>query len=757
MCRGLKGRLLVLFLIFGLIFVYSPLHAREKQEKKKLPRAKSYTVSPAVSSIQIDGVLNEEAWKHVEIINLPYESYPGENIPAPVKTECLITFDKSKLYIGFRCFDPEPGKIRAHLMDRDDVGEFSQDDHVAVTIDTFNDERRAFRFAVSSLGVQTDALFSEIDRQKDYTWDAIWKSAAKKTDFGYVVELAVPFTQLRFRDTTEKLTWGFSIERSYPRTDAVHSLTSHVKDRNIVCLLCQVNKIAGFEEVKPGRDLEFDPTLTAIRTDQREDFPSGKMAAGKIEVEPGLSARWGITPNLTMNAAVNPDFSQVEADAAQLEINKRFALYYPEKRPFFLEGKDFFYTPNEIVFTRTVFNPVWGARLTGKLGKSAVGLIITQDRFTNLLLPSNQGSFSISLDQDVFGGVFRYRRDVGKGSTLGALYTGRVGDDYHNHVGGVDGFIRLSNTKFFKFQLLHSNTDYPDGVAGQYGLNKDAFGDFALHAGFTHAGRSFAYIVSYDDLGKDFRADYGFVPRVDTRRFYAAIQPTIWGKPGGWFERIDFGVTALNVTDHDGTLTDRQLGLNLSYLGPLQSNGSLGANLRKEYYSGITYDLNSYYITFGIGPSGAFYYDVYFEVGDTVDYDNAREARSLYLENVIKWRFAGRLNLDFSHIFQGVSLGGEKIFSVHLLQARLGYHFNVRTFLRAIVQYTDISQNPALYTYPVDSKTRVVFTQFLFSYKLNPRTVLFLGYSDNSFGFGKISLTRNDRTFFLKIGYALAL
>lgn len=746
MSRTLVVKMLMFFLLGGIISGYS------------LPQAaKNYTVSQAASPIKIDGVLNEEAWKQAEIIDLPYEYYPGDNIPAPVKTECRITFSKNKLYIAFNCFDPEPGKIRAHLMDRDDETGFSQDDHVAVTIDTFNDQRRGFMFAVTPLEVQADALFSEMDGRKDFTWDAIWNCAAKKTNTGYVVEMAIPFTQLRFTTAEEKLTWGFSLGRTYPRADAVHSLSSHIKDRNIVCILCQANKVTGLEKIRPGQDLEFDPTLTVRRTDQREDFPAGKLANGKVKVDPGLSFRWGVNPNLTLNAAVNPDFSQVEADAAQLEVNTRFALRYPEKRPFFLEGKDFFYTPKEIVFTRTVYDPVWGVKMTGKLGKNAIGIITTQDRYTNLLFPSNQGSFSISMKQDVFGGVFRFRRDIGAASALGLLYTGRMGDNYHNHVAGLDGFFRVSETKVFKFQLLHSDTAYPDAVADEYGLEKGAFRDNILYGSLIHSSRGLYYGLLYEDIGKNFRADYGFIPRVDTRRFYGFIEGTLWGKPGGWFERFSLGALGYNITDGNGKLTDRTLTLNLSYYGPLQIEGTLGGNLRKEFYYDFTYDLADMYAGLVMAPSGRLNFNLYFEGGKTVDYDNYRKADFTRFTTGFEWRPVAGLNLNLNHIYQRISLAGQKVNDVHLLQTQLGYHFNVRTFLRVILQYIDIHQNPELYITQVNEKSKVLFTQFLFSYKLNPQTVLFIGYSDNGLGIDRIPITKTDRTFFLKIGYALAL
>ena len=216
-------------------------------------------------------------------------------------------------------------------------------------------------------------------------------------------------------------------------------MSANMRDRDQTCLLCQVNKIKGFQNIEPGWNFELDPTLTMARTDVRPDFPSGSLVPDSEDIEPGITARWNITPNTSLNSTINPDFSQVEADAAQLAINERFALFFPEKRPFFLEGVDFFSTPLNAVFTRTVVNPKWGAKVTGKEGKNAYGVFLTRDRVNNLVLPSNQGSSSAFLNQEVTGSVFRYRRDIGNASTLGVIYTGPEGDGYNNRVGGVDG------------------------------------------------------------------------------------------------------------------------------------------------------------------------------------------------------------------------------------------------------------------------------------------------------------------------------
>lgn len=713
-------------------------------------------VTRAESVIKIDGILDDTGWDRALKIDLPYEWTPGDNTPAPVKTECLMTFSRNHLYIGFRCFDPQPRKIRAHLMNRDALATFLLDDYVFVVIDPFNDERRAFQFRVNPLGVQADANFSEMEGYEDFSWDAIWNSRGRITEFGYTVEIAIPFNQLRFPRTKALQTWGFSMVRSYPRKFR-YRMGSHRNERDRQCYLCQALKVSGFEGISPGKNLEFDPTLTAHRTDERSDFPGGEMNSGKVNVEPGLTARWGITPNVMLNATINPDFSQVEADVAQLEVNTRFALRYPEKRPFFLEGSDFFLSPLDTVFTRTVYDPYWGAKLTGKMGRSALGFFAVQDRFNNLLFPSNQESLSTSLKEDVRGGVFRYRRDIGKGSTLGILYTGRWGDDYYNHVAGVDGFMRLSRTKYINFQFVRSQTRYPENIAVDFNQNQDDFGGQALFFKFRHTGRHFNYGFEYSDLWPDFRADYGFVPRVDFRRYNAFWQPRFWGKADGWFNQMSFWLLGERITDHGGRLTDQNLEIGGNYQGPLQTIITPTLVFQKELYNGVIYNMSKFQTYFEMKPVGGLRFYILGNNGDTVDYTNSRLAHSFYLNPAVECSIGEHWSMKLSHTLQRLSLGDEKIYTANLLQTHLIYNLGIRSFVRAIIQYTDIDRNTALYISPIDPQTRVLFTQFLFSYKINPQTVLFLGYSDNHYGGYGLDITRADRTFFLKIGYALVL
>jgi len=741
-------------LLFAEVAIKESSSFRFDQEKaKERPKAAHYTVSHATSEIIVDGVLNEKAWSYAVVIKLPFEWLPGDNIPAPVDTECLVTYDKKNFYVAFRCFDPEPSKIRAHLMDRDEMETFIQDDHVVILVDTFNDERRGFQFRVNPLGVQADANFSESEGYEDFSWDAIWKSAGKIAEWGYSLEIAIPFNQLRFPQASDVQTWGFSAERSYPRS-VRHRMTSHRRDRNISCILCQHNKIIGIQGISPGLNLEFDPTLTANRTDVREDFPQGPLRKIKEKADPGLTARWGITPNLILNATVNPDFSQIEADVAQLEVNVKFALKYPEKRPFFLEGADFFLTPLEAVFTRTVADPKGGLKLTGKVGKNAFGFFGASDRINNLIFPSNQGSRFDSLEQDVTSGVFRYRRDVGQNSALGILYTGRVGEDYFNHAAGFDGFLRLSRTKSLQFQYLHSETDYPEDISLAYDQSVDSFDGDAFTAKLLHLGRNWWYGASYGDRSPGFRADYGYIPRVDIRRAQGMITRLIWGKRDGWFTQLRFDIEGMATYNHEGDLTDQGISSSVMYQGPLQSIIQIRYRRNKELHRDIIYNLDQMELFSEMKPAGGLRFMISGQFGEDIDYQNARKANVLRLMPFAELSLGRHININLSHAFERLALEGSKIFEANLTQVRLIYNFNVRTFVRATVQYLDIYRNPSLYISSVEAKEKTFFTQFLFSYKINPQTVLFIGYSDNYLGVTGIDITQVDRTFFVKLGYA---
>jgi hypothetical protein len=509
----------------------------------------THEVPRATSPIKIDGELDEPAWADAASIPLTYEWFPGDNAEPPVETIGYVTYDDRNVYVAFRCLDPDPSQIRAHLMDRDQIDTLVQDDHVSLMIDTFNDERRAFQYRVNPLGVQADAIFSEVDGIEDYSWDMIWSSAGRITSEGFIVEIALPVNQLRFQSGSGPQTWSIELRRSWPRSSR-HRINDSGRDRNRACVICQFDKVSGFEGLEPGRNLEINPTVTGVRTDELDDFPDGDLETTEEDAEAGLTVRWGVTPNLTLLGTVNPDFSQVEADVAQLGINRRFALFFEEKRPFFLEGIDFFSTPFNAVFTRTVISPDWGVKLTGKVGRNALGVFAARDEVNGLIFPSNQGSSGTLLEEPVDSGVVRYRADVGKTSTLGVLYTGREGDEYHNHVAGIDGFLRLGAKDSISFQYLRSDTMYPGQVAEDFAQPTDSFSDDALTVEYRHDARNWSWSAEYEDRGPGFRLDSGFMPRVDTREGSASLARTVWGDDTTWYDRLRFEVAAERTENH---------------------------------------------------------------------------------------------------------------------------------------------------------------------------------------------------------------
>jgi hypothetical protein len=740
-------------LLLGLWIVVLPPVASAASETPPTASEKvARTVPRAASAIRVDGNLDDAAWDQALRIDLSFEIEPGDNIPPPVRTECLLAYDESNLYVAFRAHDPRPEEIRAHLTDRDAA---YRDDFVGLMIDPFNDERRGFEFFVNPHGVQMDIARNDMatDDPEDTTWDAIWDAAGRITGEGYVVEIAIPFTALRFPRSDGAQTWGLVAFRAYPRS-VRYQISSVPFDRDLSGFFRQAGKVVGFEGVTPGRNLEFDPTVTGQRTDVLGD--SGHLEKEDQKVEAGLSARWGITPNLSLNAALNPDFSQVEADAVQLDVNNRFALQYAEKRPFFLEGSDFFATPLQAVYTRAVVDPAWGGKVTGKLAGSAVGAFVTRDEHPNLILPSNQTSESIPLEQEVIGGVLRYRRDVGAASAIGLLGTARNGDSYHNYVAGIDGHLRFGKGELVRYQVLGSKTRYPEEIASAGGQPTREFGGFGGNFLYSHEQRSWNGWVYIENLDQGFRADAGFIPRVDERGIEVGAQRHLYGQADSWYTRLHYGIEATRIVSMDGTVTDLDVELNGTYQGPLQSESDAQLRFTRERYLDHIYDVSSGRFHVEGQPTGAI--KVWFTTwtGNAIDYVNARPAYNLSGGPGFQWNVGRHLSMIIDHTYQRLTEEGERLYEVNLIDSRFVYQFNVRTYARAILQYEDLIQNTALYdpALQIEPRSRNLFGQFLFSYKVNPQTVLYLGYSGNLAGTTAGSIRPVDRTLFMKIGYA---
>ncbi|HRC84176.1 MAG TPA: DUF5916 domain-containing protein [Thermoanaerobaculia bacterium] len=713
-----------------------------------------YQVKAATSEIQVDGQLDEMAWQNATVVDLSYETQPGENIQAPVATQALITYDANRFYIAFKASDPDPRAIRARYQDRDTAW---GDDLVGVILDPFNDERRGFEFFVNPLGVQMDIFQDDISGNEDSSWDAVWDSAGRLTEGGYVVEIAIPFSSLRFPRGSAEQTWGFDALRFYPR-DKRHRLASQPRDRNISCHLCQVSKMVGFGAVDPGHNLEVVPTAVTSRTDERELEDATPLENGPTETELGATVRWGITPNVSANVTYNPDFSQVEADAAQLNVNEQFALFFPEKRPFFLEGADFFSTRIQAVFTRNIADPDWGLKLTGKAGQHGFGVFVAGDAKTNLLIPGAESSDTTTLEQKSTDSVLRYRRDLGKGSTVGVLLTDRRGADYQNTVAGFDSLLRLSDTDIVRAQLLGSKSRYPGSVVTDFDQPNGSFDDWAGIIGYHKSSRDWEVYGRIERYGENFRADLGFLPQVGYQNVLAGARKRWYNLAGGKITQINFGGDwSQREKTTDRSLLERDLEIWTEIQGPYQSFAIFGGGTRTTGLEGHLFDQNRAYLYFEATPSRNLNVSLDAGGGDAVDFANVRKGRNLRLNPAFTYRMGRHLQTTLTHTLRRIDVEGGRLFTANLSDLRLVYQFNRRCFVRAVLQYTDIVRDPKLYVDEVDQKTQGLFSQLLFSYKLNPQTVLFLGYSDLWEGDERIDLERTSRTLFLKLGYAWAL
>lgn len=703
------------------------------------------------AEIDVDGRLEEPLWKEALLLELKYEVEPGENTAAPVKTELLLIHSSTHIYAAFRCYDPRPERIRAHLSDRDkDMG----DDFVAVALDTFNDGRSNYILWSNPRGVQEDAIMSDSDYQVD--WDALYDSQGRIYSWGYSVEFAIPFSSLRFQRSKEAQVWGIDAWRNYPR-DRYHVMGLFPRDRGSNCYQCQMIKIRGFEAARPGRSLELSPAITGVTSASRPDWPDGDMEEKDKTVAVGLSGKWGVTPNLTLNGAVNPDFSQVEADARQLDINTPFALYYNEKRPFFTEGMDFFNSPINVIYTRTMRDPAWGIKLTGKEGNHSVGAFLVRDELTHILIPGVHYSDSARLTGGSTAAAVRYRRDFGANYTFGALAAVRDGVDYKNGVFGLDGNLRFSKSDSLVVQYLGSVSRYPEDVALEFDQPQGNFGGGALSLFYSHNARKYNITATYLNIDGRFRADLGHMPRVGRRDFTLDADYRWIAEPGKWWSQFILYGGVFNVVKQNNELLSRGALASLIFSGALNSRFDITFKSEREAFEGLAFDMTRWQFRLQFIPVGGLKFFLSANIGDFPDYDNVRPGKRALLNGSIQWSIGSHLHVLLENIHERMNVRDIRLYTANIAQCSLVYQFSTRMMTRVIAQYIRFDYNPANYLFDMPELEENLYLQFLFSYKLNPRTVLFLGYTDSSDGDVNTPLTRKSRSLFMKIGYAWQL
>jgi len=732
---------------------YSPFAAADEPLAPVAAASASLPQLPrSTAEAKIDGVLDDPIWKDALVIELTTETGPGENVPASVETHAYLVEDGTRLLIAFDARDPDPKSIRAYLRDRDRA---YNDDFVGIVIDSFGDKRYAYEFFANALGVQMDLTNDDVSQRESDSWDAIWDSAGKVNDAGFAVEMAIPLSQLRFRNTDGERVWGVDVLRFRPRGDRAR-MSNNPLERGKNCYLCQFSRIRGLAGVEPGKNLEIVPSLTAARSESRAD-PLNDPWQSKTNSDVGLNVRWGVTEALTANLALNPDFSQVEADVAQLDINQQFALFYPETRPFFLEGADYFSTPIQAVFTRTIADPRIGAKLTGQPSDSTLGVFAVEDELTNLLIPGPQDSSTTSLDATNTALVGRYSHNTAGGAQLGALFTSRSGDGYHNQVGGVDGLMRIGGRHTFRAQYLLSGTAYPTATATSFGQPSDSFDGAARQLRYTFNHREWYADITYKNYDAGFRADAGFLPRVGIEQTeYEASH--IWQRSGTrpW-KNIQAGAEGTTTYSVDGTMLDRATSAFVNFQGPMQSFIRFTVGPASWYWNGQRFDGNGMNVYSQLRPRGGVNVQMQMHYGEQVDFANSRLALERRIQPNVEWNINQHLLLRLRHTKSTLTAEtGQRIFDANLTDLRVTWQFNVRSYIRFTTQRQDLERNVEAYidrTTPGRSIT--LGSQLLYAYKLNPQTVLYVGAANNGLEDDRTAdLMQTNRTIFAKVSYA---
>ncbi|MBH0000442.1 carbohydrate binding family 9 domain-containing protein [Pseudoalteromonas sp. NSLLW24] len=735
------------FLFLSFVLLLSSLDVAASKQQVSLSRIDS--------KITIDGVMDEAHWQNATRIPLLYQDEPNEKGTPPVKTDAFIYEDGTNLYVAFIAEDPNPEQIRASLRDRDTLWE---DDVVILVIDTFNDERSGYEFHVNPLGAQGDIRMTDTDGwSSDTSWNAIWDSAGQINEKGYIVEMRIPFKALRFPENKKELTWGFSVMRNYQR-DVLYQLSNMGFDRNIKCSLCQFDKLVGFSDIESSKNIQLTPTLTALRNDNKSELP-GNWDNGDIDTEVGLDLRWGLTKDAVLNATINPDFSQVETDSLELDVNTTFSIYYAEKRPFFLDGASYFKSSLfELLYTRTIAEPTLGAKLTGKTGDHSYALMLADDDNSNILLPTNQGSGFASLNEKTNAAAGRYQYDLGQQGTIGLSSTHRESDDYHNTVLSVDGSYWFNQSDTLLYQVSSADTRNSEFLIQNYNLSETQ-SDEAYALELTRDKRDYKLFASYENIGQDYRTDLGYQAKVDYEKVGFGGGQTWYRDESDLLTSWSYEADWDKTWAQNGDLLEEEYEGFLSFKGQKQSIFEIGLVHRYENYNDNFYNQNIGFIYTGFKPTKDLKLSLYIEYASRIDYANEQLGDAFDTQTQVVWDINDHWQLDVKHNYSQLdNPQGKRVFTANLVDFRLHYKFSMRSILKLILQFEDIDRDENAYFYQVSQINKDYGSQLVYSYKINAQTLFYLGYSDRGYQDDSLkNIERDQRTFFTKVSYAWQL
>ena len=684
------------------------------------------TLRPGRSDVRpdIDGRLDDVIWQDAIHITEFVQQNPVEGAPATEDTDVWIAYDSQNLYIAVHAHYSDPSIMRANRVDRD---QSFDDDNISFYFDTFLDQQRAYLFSVNGYGVQGDAIvnargFGRSNRRRstgsfsafrggiptgDNSWDALFSSGGQTVADGYTAEVAIPFKSLRYPERDQGLPhrWGFQIVREIRGKDEFQVWAPVT--RNVSGFLTQAGLLEGMTNLSLSRNLEIMPTFTGVQYGSLNQ--QGKFIDGDPSPEGGVNVKYGITSNLIADFTYNPDFSQIESDLPQIEVNQRFALFYPELRPFFLEGAEIFSPQRGMVTfvnTRTIVDPEFGGKITGKVGNTTVGLMIANDEAPGRTDSSTDSAFGETANNI----VGRARYDLYAESYVGALVTHREFLDTHSTLGALDGNFRLGQTQSLSFQAVqtdHRDLEQMDREGQMFNLS------------WRFTDRHWTSFISLYTLSPDFRTDIGFVRRVDQKQGFSSLGYTF--RPESWV--VSWGPSVRYNWNHDFNNVLQDLDKRVAFDATFARNISVNSQFQDEMerFGGINFQKQAGRIGGQVSTSRRVSVGGYYEYGDLVRYvENPYLGRgstgSFFAALRPLSRFQSELNLRTSD-FIDPRTGDDLVFDVKILRALSTYQFTDRFLLRNISEYNTFD--------------KTVDLNLLFTYRLNAGTAFYIGYDDH--------------------------
>lgn len=717
------------------------------------------TEKPSIVTIKIDkpfaltGRLDHPAWSRAVPVELRYEVDPGDNTPAPQKTLVWSLHDDKFLYFGFRCFDTHPEAIRANVSDRDRM---YQDDWVFVSIDTYGDYQRSYEFCVNPFGIQGDLLATS--NSEDASIDWIWYSAADRNAEGWTAEMAIPFASLNF-PSADTQNWRINILRTVPRESRTQISWMRF-DKNISGIMSQAGYLQGLKEISSGGKLELLPYAIGQKSGSLTDveLPNSGFAWDPVETRFGGSVKYAPTPDLTIDGVINPDFSQIETDAAQISVNTTFALQYEEKRPFFLIGRELLETP--MYYSRSINDPIGAGRVMGKAGSLSYLYMSAFDRNTIFDIPGEERSYTLGTEEKSFVNIGRLRYDLGDESYVGGMFLGRNMSDGHNYVAGLDWSAKFWSNWYFSGEgflsrtkelndttLLDSQREF-GRTGNNAAFNGENYGGLGLHVNLSHSEKTYNFGLTFNRFSPTYQAYNGSFSQNNFQQMYMNHSFTAYPE-SSFVVRASAGFNSNLQFDYYGMKKEQVIQPYVSMTMKGQTN--LYAQylvVNDEHFGGRWFrGIHRTYAELSTRPMNEISIYVWGQFGRFIRRSSDpgigtghNLGASVTLKPGSKW------NLSFSYDRARLSdrESGELFYDGNIYRTVLIYQHSSEMFFRTIFQYDSFGQG--LQIYP------------LFSYKLNAFTTFFAGATSNYLRYNEDEgFANTDQQYFIKLQYLLAI